>query len=163
MLKEIAPRLARASILGNPKTVPYDYYLRAAEAVAPSLGIELVPSRVESAADMEQAIGAFARVPDGGLVLPADTTTNIHRDLIIALTARHRLPAVYAGRFFVTAGGLMSYDTDRVNMYRQAASYVDRILRGAKPADLPVRAPTKSSASVAMLPSWIASAQWLCA
>ena len=82
-------------------------------------------------------------MPNGGLLLPPDATTILHRDLIIALAARHRLPAVYAARFFVAAGGLMSYGTDQVDMFRQAASYVDRILRGAKPADLPVQAPTK--------------------
>jgi putative ABC transport system substrate-binding protein len=143
MLKEIAPGLARATFMANPKDGPYDYFLRAAEAAAQSLAIELVPSRVETAADIERAIESFARVPNGGLFLPPDTTTAVHRDLIIALAARHRLPAVYAARFFVTAGGLMSYSTDRVEMYRQAASYVDRILRGAKPADLPVQAPVK--------------------
>jgi len=126
MLKGIAPRLGRAALMANPKTTPYDYFLRAAEAVAPSLAIELVPTRVETAADIEHAIEAFARVPNGGLVLPPDITTKVHRDLIITLAARHRLPAVYAVRFWVTAGGLMSYDTDRVGQFRQAASYVDR-------------------------------------
>jgi putative ABC transport system substrate-binding protein len=143
MLKEIAPSLARAALMANPKTTPYDYFLQAAEAAAPSLAIEVVPSRVETAADIERAIESFARVPNGGLVLPPDGTTGVHRDLIIALAARHRLPAVYTGREFVRAGGLMSYDTDRVDMYRQSASYVDRVLRGAKPADLPVQAPVK--------------------
>jgi ABC-type uncharacterized transport system substrate-binding protein len=143
MLKEIAPRLVRAALVGNPKTSPYDYFLRAAEAIAPSLAIELVPSRVENAADIERTIEMFARQPDGGLLLIPDTNTTVHRGLIIALAARHRLPAVYAFRSFVAAGGLMSYGTGQVDMYRQAASYVDRILRGAKPADLPVEAPTK--------------------
>jgi putative tryptophan/tyrosine transport system substrate-binding protein len=142
MLKEIAPRLTRAALVGNPAT-GYDYFLRAAEAMAPSLAIELVPSRVENAADIERAIESFAHVPNGGLVLPPDITINVHRDLIIALAARHRLPAVYTARLFVAAGGLMSYGTDQVDLFRQAASYVDRILRGAKPADLPVQAPTK--------------------
>jgi putative ABC transport system substrate-binding protein len=143
MLKEIAPRLARVALVGNPKTTAYDYFLRAAEAAAPSLAIELVPSRVETAADIERAIGAFARAPNGGLLLPPDGTLTSNRDLIIALAAHHRLPAVYPFRFFVAAGGLMSYGTDQVEILRQAASYVDRILRGAKPADLPVQAPTK--------------------
>src|SRR5215470_752820 len=93
MLKEIAPPLARALFMANPKTTPYDYFLRAAEAAAPSLAIELVPSRVETAADIERAIESFARLPNGGLVVPPDTTTTVHRDLIIALAARHRLPA----------------------------------------------------------------------
>jgi putative ABC transport system substrate-binding protein len=143
MLKEIAPPLARAAFMANPKTTPYDYFLRAAEAAAPSLAIEVVPSRVETAADIERAIESFARLPNGGLVLPPDFTTTVNRDLIIALAARHRLPAVYAGRFFVAAGGLMSYGIDGVDVYRQAATYVDHILRGAKPADLPVQAPVK--------------------
>ena len=102
-----------------------------------------MPSRVENAADIERAIEALAREPDGGLVLPPDGTTLLHRDLIIALAARHRLPAIYAFRAFVAAGGLMSYGTDRIDVFRQTAAYVDRILRGAKPADLPVQAPTK--------------------
>ena len=102
-----------------------------------------MPSRIENAADIERAIEAFARVPDGGLVLPPDGTTLLHRDLIIDLAARHRLPAIYAFRAFVADGGLMSYGTDPIEVFRQAAAYVDRILRGAKPADLPVQAPTK--------------------
>jgi putative tryptophan/tyrosine transport system substrate-binding protein len=150
MLKEIAPRLARVALMGNPKVTVtgYDYFLRTAEAMAPSLAIELVPSRVENAADIKRSIESFARVPNGGLVLPPDSTTNVHRDLVIALAARHRLPAVYTARLFVTAGGLMSYGTDQVEMFGQTASYVDRILRGAKPADLPVQAPTKYETTV---------------
>jgi putative ABC transport system substrate-binding protein len=96
-----------------------------------------------NAADIERAIDSFARVANGGLVVPPGSTTILHRNLIIALAARHRLPAVYAFRFFVAAGGLMSYATDLAEQYRQAATYVDRILRGEKPADLPVQAPTK--------------------
>ena len=143
MLKEIAPRLVRAAFIANPKTTPYDYFLRAAEAAAPSLAIGLVPSRVETAADIERAIESFARVPNGGLLVVPDTNNTVHLDLIIALAARHRLPAVYTARFWVTAGGLMSYGVDIVDIFRQAASYVDRILRGDKPADLPVQAPVK--------------------
>jgi putative ABC transport system substrate-binding protein len=143
MLKEIAPHVARAAFLGNPRTTPYDYFLRTAEAVAPSLAIELVPSRVENVADIVRAIESFARAPNGGLVLPPDTSATLHRDLIIALAAQHRLPAVYSDRVLVTAGGLMSYGPDRVDAFRQAAGYVDRILKGEKPADLPVQAPTK--------------------
>jgi putative ABC transport system substrate-binding protein len=144
MLKEIAPHLARAAFVVNPKTAPYyEYYLRAAEAVAPSLAIELVPSLVENAADIERSIESFARVPNGGLVVPPDTGTVVHRDLIIALAVRYRLPAAYALRLFVAAGGLMSYGIDFVDMYRQAASYVDRILRGDKPVELPVQEATK--------------------
>jgi putative ABC transport system substrate-binding protein len=148
MLKEIAPRTGRAALLANPKTTPYDYFLQAAMALAPSLAMELVPSPVDDAADIERAIVAFARVPDGGLILPPDSTTILHRDLIIELAARHRLPAVYAANFFVAAGGLMSYGTDQVDMFRQAAAYVDRILRGDKPADLPVQAPTRYETTI---------------
>jgi putative ABC transport system substrate-binding protein len=144
MLKEIAPHLARAAFIANPKTTPYDYFLRAAEAAAQSLAIELVPSPVETAADIERAIESFARVPNGGLVLPPDTTTSLQSDLIIALAARHRLPAVYASRFKVAEGGLMSYGVDSSgDNYRIAATYVDRILRGDKPAELPVQVPVK--------------------
>jgi putative ABC transport system substrate-binding protein len=143
MLKEIAPQLARVAFIANPKTAPYDYFLRAAEALAPSLAIELVPSPVETAADIERAIESFARMPNGGLLLPPDGTTLLHRDLIIALAARHRLPAVYSGRYWVIAGGLMCYETDASDQFRQVATYVDRILRGEKPADLPVQAPVK--------------------
>jgi putative tryptophan/tyrosine transport system substrate-binding protein len=145
MLKEIAPHLTRVALVVNPKTAPYyDYYLRVAGAVAPSLGMELVFSPHENvAADIERAVTSFARVPNGGLLLPPDTTHQVHRDFIVAIAARHRLPAVYVERAFVMAGGLMCYSTDRIDQFRQAASYVDRILKGEKPADLPVQAPTK--------------------
>ena len=143
MLKEIAPNLTRAALLANPRTTPFDYFLRSAKTLAPSLAIEVVPTPIENANDIERSIEGFAREPNGGLVLPPDTTTVIHRDLIITLAARHRLPAVYAIRVFVAAGGLMFYGTDFVELYRQSASYVDRILRGAKAADLPVQLPTK--------------------
>jgi putative ABC transport system substrate-binding protein len=149
MLKEITPRLERAAFVVNPKTAPYyNYYLRAAESLSPSLGIELVPSLVENAADIERTIEAFARTPNGGLLLPPDTNTNVHRDLIIALAAKYSLPAVYWQRLFVAAGGLMSYGVDFVDLFRQAASYVDRILRGDKPSDLPVQAATKFETTV---------------
>jgi hypothetical protein len=103
MLKEIAPRLARAALLGNPKTTAYDYFLQAAEATAPSLAIEVVPGRVETAADIERVIVDLSHVPNSGLFLPPDTTTAVHRDFIIALASRHRLPSVYSLRVFVTA------------------------------------------------------------
>jgi putative ABC transport system substrate-binding protein len=118
-------------------------YLRVAESVSPSLGIKLVPSLVGNTADIERAIESFAGVPNGGLLVPPDVSATAHRDLIIALAARYSLPAVYSFRLFVVAGGLMSYGVDFVDMFRQAASYVDRILRGDKPADLPVQAATK--------------------
>ena len=149
MLKEIAPRLERAAFVTNPKTAPfYNYYLRAAESLSPPLGIKVVPSLVESIADIERTIEAFARAPNGGLLLPPDVNTNVHRDLIIALAARYSLPAVYFSRLIVAAGGLMSYGVDFVDMSRQAASYVDRILRGDKPSDLPVQAATRFETTV---------------
>jgi putative ABC transport system substrate-binding protein len=146
MLKEIEPQLARAAFVANPKTAPYyDFYLRGAKVVAPSLGIEPVLTPIEDdAADVERVIATFAHaIPKGGLVVLGDSTTNAHRDLIISLAAQHRLPAVYPHPYFVTAGGLMSYGVDWVNEFGQVAFYVDRILRGAKPADLPVQAATK--------------------
>jgi putative tryptophan/tyrosine transport system substrate-binding protein len=144
MLKEIAPQLVRAAFIVNPTSAPfYDYYLRAAEPLSRSLGIDLVPTLVADTAEIERAIEVFASAPNGGLVLPPDATTTTHRDLIVALAARHHLPAVYTIRPFVTAGGLMSYGVDFTDMFRQAASYVDRILRGDNPADLPVQAATK--------------------
>jgi putative ABC transport system substrate-binding protein len=143
MLKEIAPNLTRAAFLANPKTAAFDYFLRSAKTLAPSLAIDLVPLPIENPTDIERSVEAFAREPNGGLFLPPDTTTVVHRDQIIALAARHRLPAVYALRIFVAAGGLMYYGTDFVELYRQSASYVDRILHGAKPAELPVQTPTK--------------------
>ena len=134
----------RAAFVANPKTATfYDYYLQAAEAAAPSVGIEPVPTLVENATDIERAIESFASAPNGGLVLIPDVMATVHRDLIIALAARHRIPAVYYSRIFVAAGGLMSYGNDFVDVFRQAASYVDRILRGDKPADLPVQAATR--------------------
>jgi putative tryptophan/tyrosine transport system substrate-binding protein len=145
MLKGIAPALSRTALVINPKTaVYYEYFLRAAQASASSLTIELVFTPIENAAaDIERTVEAFAQAPNGGLLLPPDTNTIIHRDFIIALAARHRLPAVYSDRLFVEAGGLMCYSINRADQFRAAASYVDRILRGAKPADLPVQVPTK--------------------
>ena len=128
----------------NPKTTAYDYFLRAAKATAPSLAIELCPAGSRPPPISSGAIVDLSHVPNSGLLschrIPRPP---VHRDLIIALATRHRLPSVYSFRFFVAAGGLMSYGIDQVEMFRQAASYVDRILRGAKPADLPVQAPTK--------------------
>jgi ABC-type uncharacterized transport system substrate-binding protein len=144
MLKEIAPNLVRAAFVANPKTATYyDYYLQAAKTAALSVGVEPVPTLVENATDIERAIGSFANAPNGGLVLLPDVTAVVHRDLIIALAGRHRVPAVYFARYWVVAGGLMSYGNDFVDVFRQAASHVDRILRGDKPADLPVQAATK--------------------
>jgi putative ABC transport system substrate-binding protein len=145
MLKDIAPGLVRAALVINPKTAPYyKFYLNAAEAASSSLGIELVFAPIENtSADIERVFEMFARVPNGGVVLPPDTNTNFHSDLIVALAARHRLPAVYSDRLFVMAGGLMCYSTNRADQFRTAALYIDRILRGAEPSNLPVQVPTK--------------------
>jgi putative ABC transport system substrate-binding protein len=145
MLKEIAPQTTRVALLGNPKTaVYYDYLLHGAEVAAPSLGIEVVPSRIENdPANIERAIAAVASMPNGALVGLPDSTVNVNSDLIITLAARYRLPAVYNYKYQVRAGGLMSYGIVAADHFRQAALYVDRILRGAKPADLPVQTPTK--------------------
>jgi putative ABC transport system substrate-binding protein len=143
LLKEIAPRLTRAALIANPNTTPFDYFVRAAASPASSLAVEVVPSPIANLADIERVIESLARLPDGGLVFLPESTSIQHRDVVVALAARHRLPAVYGFRFFVAAGGLMSYGTDVIEQYREAASYVDRILRGANPADLPVQAPTK--------------------
>jgi ABC-type uncharacterized transport system substrate-binding protein len=143
MLKEVTPRIKRAAFVANPEIKTYGFYLRAVQAPAAALAIEVEPRPVKNAAEITNVIEEFARVSDGGLILPPDVLTATHGDLIIALAARHRLPAVYAFGYLVAAGGLMSYGTDRVDEMRQAASYIDRILRGDKPADLPVQAPTK--------------------
>ena len=143
MLKEIAPHVTRAALVINPKTTSFAHYLREAEAMASSLAIELVPKPVENTADIERAIESLAREPNAGVVLPPDSTTFLHRDLIVTLASRYHVPAVYAFRNFVAMGGLMSYGVDYVDEYRQVASYVDRILRGATPAELPVQAPTR--------------------
>jgi len=143
MLKEIAPTVTRAALVGDPKSLVYNYFVRTGQTAGRSLAIELVPTPVESAADIERSIKSFAGTPNGGLLLPPDITTITHRDLILALAEKYRLPAVYPFRLFVAKGGLISYGTDQIDMFGQTASYVDRILRGAKPAELPVQTPTK--------------------
>jgi len=144
MLKEIAPRTERVALVANPKTSPYDYFLGAARAAASSLAIEIVPSPIEnSATDIERVLDALGREPNIGMLVPGDSTAVVRRDLIIALAAKYRLPAVYPFGYFIPAGGLMSYGIDQNDVFRLAASYVDRILRGDKPADLPVQAPTR--------------------
>ena len=143
MLKEIAPQMKRVAFIANPKISAYHYFLPTAQQMARSFAIELVPSPVDTATDIEGVIRSFADTPNGGLFFPPSVTSNVHRDLIIGLAARYRLPAVYAFRYFPLEGGLMSYGIEQVDVFRQAASYVDRILRGAKPAELPVQAPTK--------------------
>jgi putative ABC transport system substrate-binding protein len=143
MLKEVAPQITRVAVLFNPEQIPQSGMLHAVETVAPFLGVQPTAAAVRDAAAIERAIDLFAREPNGGLVVLPSGPTIVHRGLIIALAARHRLPAVYQYRQFVTAGGLMSYGNDLADQYRQAASYVDRILRGEKPGDLPVQAATK--------------------
>ena len=144
MLKEIAPRLARVAVLSDPRTnVSHDYFLRNTMAAASPLGIEVISSPFDNVADLERSIRSFGRQDNGGLLVLPYNFTIVHRDRVIALAAEHRLPAVYAFRYFVTDGGLMSYGINLVDVFRQCASYVDRILRGAKPADLPVQVPTR--------------------
>jgi ABC-type uncharacterized transport system substrate-binding protein len=142
LLKEVAPHITRVAVLFNPEQIPQAGMLRAVEAVAPSVGVRVTAAAVRDAAEIERAIVQFAREMSGGLIVLPSGATIVNRDLIIALAARHRLPAVYQYRQFVTAGGLMSYGNDLAEQYRQAASYVDRILRGEKPGDLPVQQPT---------------------
>ncbi len=149
MLKEMNPRLKRATLMANPKTTSYDYFLRSVEAAAAKLSIEVAASRVESPAEIERAIESVARVPDSGLVIAPDGTMLRNRVLIIGLAGRHKLPVVYPERIYASDGGLMSYGiADHVEPFRQAATYIDRILHGAKPADLPVQAPTKYSLAI---------------
>jgi putative tryptophan/tyrosine transport system substrate-binding protein len=149
MLKEVTPRLTRVAFIANPKFKGYDYFWRFAQAAAPALAIELIPSQISNdAADIERSIESFARIPEGALLFVPDATIIAHRDLVITLAARYRLPAVYPWRYFVTAGALMSYGIDNVDVLQKAASYVERILRGAKPVDLPVQAPTKFETAV---------------
>ena len=143
VLKEIAPGVTRAAVLRDPTIASGIGQLGAVLAVAPSLGIEMSPIGVRDASEIEGAVTAFAREPNGGLIVLASPLPIVQRKLIIALAARHRLPAVYGLRFFVVDGGLISYGPDSVEPYRRAAGYVDRILKGEKPADLPVQAPTK--------------------
>ena len=145
LLKEISPGVTRVAILFHPQLAASGgmYFVRPAEAAAAALSIEAIHMPVQTAADIERAIDAFARAPGGGLIAPPDATTLPNRDLIMSLAARHRLAAVYPYRFFVTNGGLMSYGMDYADVFWRSASYVDRILRGEKPGELPVQAPTK--------------------
>jgi putative ABC transport system substrate-binding protein len=144
LLKEIAPGVKRVAVIRDPLVPAGSGGLAAIQTVAPSLGVELTPVGVRDAGEIEHAIAAFARGPNGGLILVGPSSSvRRHFDLIVALAARHRLPAVYPNRLFVTAGGLISYAPDSLDQYRHAAGYVDRILKGEKPADLPVQAPTK--------------------
>jgi putative ABC transport system substrate-binding protein len=143
LLKEIAPRVTRAAVLRDPAVASGIGQFGAAQAVAPSLGVELSPVDVRDAGEIERAVTEFARGSNGGLIVTGSAAAIVHRELIATLAARHRLPAVYPARYSVTAGGLISYGPDLIDQFRRAAGYVDRILRGEKPADLPVQAPTK--------------------
>jgi putative tryptophan/tyrosine transport system substrate-binding protein len=143
LLKEIAPGTTRAAVLRDPAITSGIGQFAAIQTAAPSLGMEIVPVSVRDAGEIERAVATFARVGNGGLIATGSPLTQLHRELIIMLTARHKLPAVYANRFFVADGGLMSYGPDLVGQHRPAARYVDRILKGEKPADLAVQAPTR--------------------
>jgi putative tryptophan/tyrosine transport system substrate-binding protein len=143
LLKEIAPRVSRAAVLRDPAIASGIGQFGALQAAAPSLGLELTPVDVHDEREIERSVTAFARSPNSGLIVTAAPSATRHRDFIVALAARHRLPAVYASRVFVTAGGLIYYGPDLIEQYRRAAGYVDRILKGESPADLPVQAPNK--------------------
>ena len=143
LLKQIAPGLTRVAVLRNAATPSGPGQFAAIQAVASSLRVEVNPVNVRDAGEIERAVAAFARAPNGGLIVTASPAVQLHHELIISLTARHKLPAVYPFRYFADDGGLMSYGPDQIGQYRQAAGYVDRILKGEKPADLPIQAPTK--------------------
>ena len=138
-LKNIAPKVTRVVVLLHAETAANAAFLRPAEAAAPSFGLDVRAANVRDAAEIERAITTFATELNGGLIVMPNPVTNSNRDLIISLAARHRLPAVYPFRFFAAAGGLLSYGADHVDMFRRSASYVDRILKGERPADLPVQ------------------------
>ncbi len=141
-LKQIVPGIKRAAVLRDPNLPAGIGQFAVIQAVAPSVGVDVTPISLSDADEMERAVARFARSPNGGLILTAGPLSVVHRDLIIALADRHQLPAIYSERFFITAGGLVSYGPNFIDEFRRAAGYVDRILRGEKPADLPVQAPT---------------------
>jgi putative tryptophan/tyrosine transport system substrate-binding protein len=143
LLKQIAPNVMRVAVLRDPTLGSSTSLFAAAQAVAPLLSVEVNPVNTRDAPEIERAVVAFARSPNAGLIVTPGAAAQRHRNLIIALAARHKLPAVYYERYFIAAGGLVSYGPDFVDQYRRAAGYVDRILKGEKPADLPVQAPTK--------------------
>jgi putative ABC transport system substrate-binding protein len=143
LLKQIAPSVTRAAVLRDTAIGSGASQFAVIQALAPSLGVEVSPVNVGSAGEIERAVAAFATAPNGGLIAAGSAPVRFHRDLIVRLAARHKLPAVYFERVFVDAGGLISYGPNYIDLFRQAAGYVDRVLRGEKPADLPVQAPTK--------------------
>jgi ABC-type uncharacterized transport system substrate-binding protein len=143
LLKEIAPRVTRAAVIRDAAIASGTGQWGAIQTAAPSFGVEVSPLNLRDAGEIERDVAAFARSSNAGLIVTASTLAVVHRDLIVTLAARHKLPAVYPSRFFVAAGGLISYGPDSIDPHRRAAGYVDRILKGEKPADLPVQAPTK--------------------
>ena len=143
LLKQIAPRVTRVAVIRDPSGPAGAGQLGALQGAASSFGVELTPIGARDAGEIERAINAFARGSNDGLIVPAGGVASVHRGMIVALAARHRLPSVYAFRAFVDSGGLMSYGPDQIEQFHLAAGYVDRILKGGKPADLPVQAPTK--------------------
>jgi putative ABC transport system substrate-binding protein len=143
LLKQIAPSVTRAAVLRDPSQGSGTSQFAAIQTAAPSLRVEVTPVGLRDTGEIERAVSAFARSPNGGLIVTAGAATVLHSNLIVTLAARHKLPAVYTERSFIAAGGLISYGPDFVDQYRRAAGYVDRILKGEKPADLPVQAPTK--------------------
>jgi putative ABC transport system substrate-binding protein len=143
LLKQISPRVTRVAVIRDSSITSGAGQLAAIQTVAPSFGVELRPIDVRDAAEIERGVAALARASDGGIVVPLSTLATFHRALIVTLAARHRLPAVYPTRYFTTGGGLISYGPDNIEQYRRAAGYVDRILKGEKPADLPVQNPTR--------------------
>jgi putative ABC transport system substrate-binding protein len=143
LLKQIAPSVTRAAVIRDPTITAGMGQWGAIQTAAPSFAVDVSPINMRDATDIERGIAAFARSPNGGLILTGSGLAAVHRNLIITLAARHKLPAVYFRRVFVTDGGLSSYGPDEIEQHRRAAGYVDRILKGEKPADLPVQAPTK--------------------
>ena len=144
LLKEIAPRVNRAAFLFNPATAPYvDYFLNPFKAAAAAFGVEAILAPVHDRSEFETVVAAQAHRPNGGLIVIPDGFLNVHRVEITSLAARYHLPAVYPWRFFAEGGGLLSYGSEQRDQFRRAATYVDRILKGAKPSELPVQAPVK--------------------
>jgi len=143
LLKQIAPRVTRVAVLRDPDLGSGNSALAAIQAVAPSFGVELSPLGLRDIDEIERTVADFARAPNGGMIVSSAARATERRDLIIALAARHRLPAIYPYRYYVSSGGLISYGPDSTDQFRLAAGYVDRILKGEKPADLPVQAPTR--------------------
>jgi putative ABC transport system substrate-binding protein len=143
LLKQIAPHITRAAVLRDPTLTAGIGQFAVVQSVAPSLGLDVRPIDVRDAVEIERRVASFARSENGGLIVTAGASGNIHRERIISLAARYKLPAVYSTRLFAVSGGLLSYGPDNLDQYRQVATYVDRIFKGAKPVDLPVQAPTK--------------------